>query len=209
MAPPKLEIPPALRAEGQRLYEQTLTPLHEIAAMMGICRATLRNRIREWGWVRRRQPSRALDLLHAVRGAAAAGAGEGAEAAAAPAAAPQAPPAPVTAERQAALVARIVGVIEREMDAIERVLVTVKPADQAEGERSTRVLAGIAQTLRETATLIRSEPTPPPHDADSDPAPRDMDAFREELARRIHALIDAEQARAEAGGDAARRHPEH
>jgi hypothetical protein len=194
MAPPKLEIPPALRAEGQRLYEQTLTPLHEIAAMMGICRATLRNRIREWGWVRRRQPSRALDLLQAVRGAAVAStsAGDGGEAAA----------APVTPERRAALAARIVGVIEREMDAIERVLVTVRPKDQAEGERSTRVLASIAQTLRETAALIQPEqPMTPPHEADDDPLPGDIDAIRDALAQRIEAFVAGRQGYQNSPGD--------
>ena len=50
MATPRIEIAPELVAEGRRLYEQTLTPMHYIAAMMGISRRTLENRIREWNW---------------------------------------------------------------------------------------------------------------------------------------------------------------
>jgi hypothetical protein len=190
MAPPKLDIPPELLAEGKRLYEQTKTPLHEIAAMMGISRATLRNRIREWGWTRRQQPSRALDLLHAVRGAAVAVTTNELQGAA----------APVTPERRAAIAARIMDVVERQMDAVERVLDTVQPNDQGEGERGTRMLASISQTLRETAALVAPEETTQPNETDDDTPPRDIDAFREELARRIHAFIDARQARQSGAG---------
>lgn len=37
--------------------------------MMGICRRTLENRIREWNWTRRRTAERPIDLRHAMRGA--------------------------------------------------------------------------------------------------------------------------------------------
>jgi hypothetical protein len=74
MATPKIEIAPELVAEGRRLYEETLTPVHDVAAMMGISQRTLENRIREWNWKRRRHSGGAVDLFHAVRGAAAAAA---------------------------------------------------------------------------------------------------------------------------------------
>ena len=45
----KIEIAPELVAEGQRLYERTLTPVHVIAKMMGICRDTLNNRRKKPG----------------------------------------------------------------------------------------------------------------------------------------------------------------
>ena len=48
----KIQIAPELIAEGKRLYEQTLTLTSDIAAMKGICRETLNDRIREWRWKR-------------------------------------------------------------------------------------------------------------------------------------------------------------
>jgi hypothetical protein len=64
----KIEIAPELIAEGKRLYEQTLTPLNDIAAVMGITRGTLAARIKEWGWSLRRPGSRGVDIFHAMRG---------------------------------------------------------------------------------------------------------------------------------------------
>lgn len=191
MAPPKLEIAPELLAEAQRLYEKTGTPAHEIAALMGVSRGTLRNRIREWGWTRRRHPSRELDLLHAVRGAAIA-------TVTAPDA-PQEAVLPVTPERRAALAARVMTVAERSMDAIERVLATVNPKDQGEGERGTRMLASLTQTLREIDALNKADEATPPEAAETDPdaLPRDIDEFREALARRIEAFVAARRGGAE------------
>jgi hypothetical protein len=69
MASPKIQVAPELVAEGQRLYETTMTTIGDIAALMGLSRRTLENRIVEWKWQRRRQPSGAIDIFHAVRGA--------------------------------------------------------------------------------------------------------------------------------------------
>ena len=49
MATPKIEIAPERIADGKRLYETTLTPVPDIAAMMGVSRRTLERRIVEWG----------------------------------------------------------------------------------------------------------------------------------------------------------------
>jgi hypothetical protein len=189
MPPPKIELPPELAAEGQRLYEQTMTPMAEIAAMMGISRETLRNRVRAWGWVRRRHPSGAIDLVKAVRGATVA-------AMSAPAEAPPALPT-VTPERRAALAERIVDIVEDQMDAVKRVLAIVQPKDQAEAEHSTRMIASVSQILRETVALFPSDKTTP-HAAnlaaDPDDIPRDIDEFREALARRIEAFVAAHTA---------------
>ena len=48
MATPKIQIAPELVAEGKRLYETTMTTIADIAALMGISRRTLENRIVEW-----------------------------------------------------------------------------------------------------------------------------------------------------------------
>ncbi len=47
------EIAAELVTEGRRLYENTLTPVRDIARVMGISRNTLDNRIAEWKWLRR------------------------------------------------------------------------------------------------------------------------------------------------------------
>jgi hypothetical protein len=105
------------------------------------------------------------------------------------------PAPPLTPERRAALAARIVAIVEEQMEAVKRVLVTIDPKDQAEGERSTRMLASLAVTLRESATILQIEQATAPHAAeDDDPVPRDIDEYRIELARRIRNFIEARQA---------------
>jgi hypothetical protein len=180
----KIQIAPELAAEGKRLYEQTLTPLRDIAAMMGICRGTLATRIREWKWTRRRMAAAPFELHHAIRGAAMA-------------AITQEPPSngaslvPVTPQQRAAIASRIQSAVEREIAAVERVLDVVGPADQGEAERSARTLASISRTLREVAALNQPDEVTPPDDADNDPVPRDIDEFRRELTRRIRNFIEA------------------
>jgi hypothetical protein len=184
MATPKIQIAPELAAEGKRLYETTMTTIADIAALMGVSRRTLENRIVEWNWKRRRQPSGAIDIFHAVRGAAAA------------VATAETPPpeaaiaAPALAQQRAALAQRIQNVVEREMAVVERVVNLLGPADEAEAERTVRTLAGISRTLREIAALNQPDEVTPPNETDDD-VPRDIDEFRRELALRIHALIDA------------------
>ena len=56
------EIAPALVAEGRRLYEQTMVPVREIAALCGVSPTTLQDRIVAWGWQRRRYDTRSVDL---------------------------------------------------------------------------------------------------------------------------------------------------
>ena len=186
MATPKIQIAPQLVAEGKRLYETTLTTIADIAALMGISRRTLENRIVEWNWKRRRQPSGAIDIFHAVRGAVAAVATASAE---------TPPPdrtvaASALAQQRAALALRIQNVVEREMTVVERVVGLLGPADEAEAERTMRTLAGISRTLREITALNQPDEVTPPDETDDDPIPRDIDEFRNELARRINALID-------------------
>jgi hypothetical protein len=190
----RIEIAPEKIAEGKRLYEQTQTPLRDVAAFMGICRRTLENRIREFNWRRRRVATRPIELLHAARGAAmAAMTSDNASAAGGK---------PVPPQRRMAIAERIQSVVEREMAAVERVLAVIGPADQVEAESSARTLASIARTLREIAALsLPDEEVNKTDDADAadDAIPVDMDEFRRELARRLHAIIDAQSAAAGSG----------
>jgi len=106
------------------------------------------------------------------------------------------------ADRYTALTRRILDVVEREMDAVEDVLKQLGPADKAEAERSARTLASLARTMHEIAALARPEDITPPDDPDDNPVPRDIDALRDELARRIEALVAAEREREGAGSAA-------
>ena len=129
-------------------------------------------------------PAERSIYFHAVRGAAAA------------VATAEIPPpdaaiaAPALAQQRAALAVRIQNVVEREMAVVARVVNLLGPADEAEAERTVRTLAGITRTLREIAALNQPDEMTPPNETDNDPIPRDIDEFRNELARRINALID-------------------
>ena len=184
MAAHKIPIAPELIAEGKRLHETTLTPLSDIAAVMGITRGTLAARIKEWGWKLRRPHSRGVDIFHAIRGAAAAVA----IAETAPASA--ADLIPVSEQRRAALAISIHKVVECELAERANIAV-VKAADQAEAERSARTLASISRTVREIAALNQPVEVTPPDETDDDPVPGDIDEFRFELARCIRGFIEA------------------
>jgi hypothetical protein len=182
MPMPKIAIAPERIAEGKHLYELTLTPVPDIAAMMGVSRKTLERRIREWGWVPRSAPRIAADrALFATAPA-------GEPVSAAPNAAAAAPNSP---EARIAIAARIQRAVERGLDAVDRVLDTVGPADEGGAERSARTLAAVARTLQEMSALNKPDEVAPPDEADDDPVPIDLDELRNELARRINALIEA------------------
>ena len=93
--------------------------------------------------------------------------------------------------KRAALAVRIQNVVESELAAAERILAAVKAADQSEAERSARTLASVSRTVPEIAALNQPIEVTPPHEADDDPIPRDIDEFRLELARRIRGFIEA------------------
>jgi AcrR family transcriptional regulator len=178
-------IPSEILAEAKRLYEQTLTPMADIAALMGVCRSTLYNRVRELKWKRRSTAHCGVDVAYAVRGAVVS-------------AVTASPTLPLSEERRFALAERIQGVVERQMEAVERVLGVLKSDDQAEAERTTRTLAHVTRVMREIAALTRPDAAPD-DDADDDPIPRDIDELRFELARRIHAIIDAQAGQEDRG----------
>ena len=119
-------------------------------------------------------------------------------------------PAPIPRRRparrrkggRAALVARMWRTAERQVEEIEERL-QAAGLELAERESNARTLAIVAKTLREfaavdeTERLRKGKQSPPDHDIDDDPVPRDIDEFRRELARRIDALIES---RTDAGG---------
>lgn len=175
----KIEIDPKLIAEARTLYETTDTPTSVIAAMLGISRGTLNDRIPEWGWTYRRYAKSA------------------AERAAAPPEPPAAAPARecVTLEPPLPLVERLQRVIDAQMQVAERTLKVLGPASSAEAERTARILASVSRTVQDIVAATKGQR--PADDADDDPVPRDIDEFREALARRIEAFVAAERAAAD------------
>ena len=179
------EIAPELVAKGRRLYENTLTPVREIATMMGISRNTLDNRIAEWKWQRR----------YYLRDEAATP-GAPAETAVVPVNARAVPPADTGAassasELPADFSARLHRVIAAEFDVIDNILKVLTPADAAEAERTTRTLAVISRTVQEIKATALSAGQTPTDETDDDPVPRDIDEFRLALAQRIRGFIEA------------------
>lgn len=186
MAPPRITFDPLEIAEAKRLYEQTLTPVQVIAAKLKISRDTLAKRINEWGWDKRCRVRRANDVASEVRAVAVADI------------APM--PPEQAAARRVVLAERILGVVEHKLEAVDRVLQKLGPADAAEAERSARTLASLSSALHEIAALVKPGKPTPPDETDDDTVPLDIDELREELARRLHALIDA-RAATTAGAD--------
>ena len=99
-------------------------------------------------------------------------------------AAPGSTPAP-----GGSLAARVQRVVERELNAVERILDNLGPTEAGEAERAARTLASLARTLREVALSNDGQGAPQADEPDDDPIPRDIDEFRRELACRIDAFI--------------------
>ncbi|MGE0564711.1 MAG: hypothetical protein AB7O50_09380 [Pseudolabrys sp.] len=85
--------------------------------------------------------------------------------------------------------ARVQAMVERELDAVERVLAVLSPDDAGDAERSARTLASLARTLRELSAMSGAQPTAETASDDDDAIPRDLDEFRRALARRIEAFV--------------------
>lgn len=188
MPTPKIQVAPERIADGKRLYELTATPVPDIAAMMGISPRTLERRLDEWGWARR-SPWRVLTDRARV---AAPPAGQVIDAS---------PPA-----TREALTARILGTINCELDAVQRVLKTVDPEHKGEAERSARTLASIARALYDLAATTKPDEGTPPDETDPESVPRDIDEFRDAVARRIEAFVAARRGRTGAAPDGAGEH---
>lgn len=182
----KKQIAPELLAEAKRLYEQTLAPVDDIAGMLDLSRSSFYVRVREGGWRGRRASTAAFHFTRALSGGAVAV--MTAEPAEQPRADVASPNAAISDQQRMALALRMQQVVEREMDAVERILGKIQPSDQIEAEHGARTLASVARTLREIKALNTPDDETPPDDADDDPIPCDIDEFRFQLARRIRGL---------------------
>jgi transcriptional regulator of acetoin/glycerol metabolism len=172
MAAKRIVIAAEKLAEGRFLYEQTFTPMEDIAAKLGISRNTLRKRVKELSWNKRAHDPYAARRME--RPAPAASAHQ-----------QQAPGYPPAAAERLALVERVQMMVERQIEATETMLPLPKTPDEA--ERNARALAGLLRTLREMERL--QAPPAPPESADDNDMPEDIEELRRELSRKLEALV--------------------
>ena len=183
MSSPRIQIPPALVAEGKRLFEETNTLRQDIAAVMGISPDTLRSRSIEWGWKQRPR-------LSAVRASRSAGGTPGRFTARQHHAGSAGDPAAAARRRAAAL--RIMAMLEDELARIET---TFREAGVSAGgafDNRIRAILGVTKALREVELMSKPDEVIPPNAVDND-TPRNIDEFREALARRIESFVTAQQ----------------
>ena len=152
----KKQIAPELIAEAKRLYEQTLAPVDDIAGMLGLSRTTFYKRVSEGGWRGRRAKLGTFQFTRALSGSAVVAIT--AEPAEQPRAEIDANSELVSPQQRMALALRIQQVVEREMDAIERILAIIPPSDQIEAEHGARALASVSRMLREIKALTARRP---------------------------------------------------
>jgi hypothetical protein len=185
MSSPRIQIPPERVAEGKYLFEETNTLRQDIAAVMGISPDTLRRRSFEWGWKQRlrlsdvRASRPAGGTPGTVRQHHAGSAGDRAAAARRRAVASR-------------IMSRIMAMLEDELTRIET---TFREAGVAAGgafDNRIRAILGVTKALREVELMSKPDEVIPPNAADNDP-PRNIDEFREALARRIESFVTAQQ----------------
>jgi hypothetical protein len=180
MSSPRIQIPPERVAEGKYLFEETNTLRQDIAAMMGISPDTLRRRSIEWGWKERPRPRASRPAggtpgRFAVRQHHAGSAGD-----------------PAATARRRAVALRIMAMLEDELARIET---TFREAGVSAGgafDNRIRAILGVTKALREVELMSKPDEVIPPNAAEND-TPRNIDEFREALARRIESFVAAQQ----------------
>ena len=188
--PPRIEITPEVAAAARQMYERTLTPVNEICAFMQVSRSVLYARVLEWKWQRRQYSSGDVAVeLSAPEPEQAPSAGDAGPA-----------EEPAASDLRAALYARTLRAAELRMTKIERILGTLDPRNAAEAERAARVISSTDRALGNILSLAAPYAPGATDDSEQDQVPRDLDALREELARRINAFVDARRADGGEGG---------
>jgi len=181
---------PEFLAEARRRIEGTTESMTSIAGKLGMHHSVLSNLIKRERWVRPEASLHRRGLSPAMRLAAEADA-----LAAAPA-----PPDPAALDRlERALLAEL-ATVEAMRESLDK-----EPLRPIDAERTARTLSILTETLTKLRRhrLAAAAQAGPDHDDDF---PADLDAFRDELARRIEAFVAsrADEDDAEQAGGAAR-----
>ena len=177
------EPTPEAWAQIRHAYEHTDKPLAHICAEHDVTIPTVRYRMKRWGWTRRKpliprhgpQPAMPQEIVTPP----------------VPFAAPFQPTTPVEGEEPSAIGPRLQAAVARVLPAIEATIarLTSGTLNTSDLEKAGRTLATLTRTLRELNALLVQNNAP----LQPDDEPLDIDAFRNELARRIRALIAERQ----------------
>jgi hypothetical protein len=183
-------ITPEVMAEARRLYEETLAPVEDIRAMMGLACASFYRRVHNLGWRRRKSHAGKSEFARSLTGPAVA---KLLTPSAVPRAQLVANTEPLSPQQRNALAQHLMATTRDALDAVQRVIAKVTPGDQVQNDHCARTLASVSRSLRDIAALNKPDEVTPPDETDDDPVPRDMDEFRYELARRIRRFIENER----------------
>jgi hypothetical protein len=158
--------------------------------MMGISRDTLRRRRREWGWKERPRetgvrgsrpamtpPRKLVTSQHRARPAADS----------------------IAAARRRSVASRIMTMLEGELERVEITFKESGVSTDAAIDNRIRALLGVTKMLREVELMTKPDEVIPPNASNNETA-RDIDEFREALARRIESFVEARQ-NADGGSD--------
>jgi hypothetical protein len=179
---------PELLAHARRRYEETAEPAGPIAADLGIHTCSLSRLARNLGWVRRNAGQRGLTTaMRLAEQAHAAAESQAEEAPPLPADAPTSDPATLDRLEQAVL---------KELASVEamRKQFGAEPYEPRDAERTARTLANLTDTLGKLKRMRAGVAEHARPQDDYDDMPEDMDAFRNELARRIRAFVESRTA---------------
>jgi hypothetical protein len=171
-----IAIPPEKIAQAKELYEGTSVPVRDIATMLRIGQSTFMRRVKDWGWKPRNARLADYD--------AAAKAGFDLDMIS-EAVAPE-----LAAVKHATLKERVRAAVEREIAAIEMVLHRVENVRlrSQDAERAARTLATLVKVLREVNALEEKDEGECRGEPARDDEFRDLEEFRQELARRLDTI---------------------
>lgn len=164
-------------AQIRHEYENSRQPIENICRAFGTSPNTLRRRVNAWGWTMRRPPISE----------------EGPPARIDPGLATTEPSPHVTEPFDARPThERLKGAVARVMRAIETTSARLAAGGHLrETEAAARALGSLTRTLRDLDELLGQQPASGGGD---DPPPENIDEFRNELARRIEAVIERHNA---------------
>lgn len=197
----RVKFSPELEARARYLFEETGASLADIAFELGIHKCTVPVVARRRKWKRYVPPIRDIspvtrllvetESLERRRETAESG----------PDPALPAQPDSAGNESESDLVARLRRAVVNELTAVEslRDRLMNEPQSQVAAERTARTLSTLTDTLQK---LQRLQCAVPANGPDYD-MPADIDAFRDELARRINAFVDSRTGEGDADGGVA------
>jgi hypothetical protein len=199
-------------AEAKRRIETTLKSTNAIAEDLGIHQTVLWRLVRRYGWVRPERSLRLRGLSPAMRLAAEADA----LVAAAPSTGSSGNPEPRAEEELGprfrgdervetpshdTTVERLEAAVLKELSTVETMRASLgeEPQRPIDAERTARTLSVLTETISKLRRLRMA--ARPQQEATYDDMPADIDEFRNELTRRIDALVASEPDEKDTEGD--------